>query len=349
MHMADALVSPAVGGTMWAVSGGLIGYCSKRVRSLSDDRRVPLMGVLGAFVFAAQMINFSIPGTGSSGHLGGGLLLAVLLGPYAAFLAIASVLVVQALFFADGGLLALGCNIFNMGFLPCLVAYPLIYRKLAGNNPTPTRLWSACVAAAILGLQLGAFAVVLQTVLSGISVLPFRTFAFLMQPIHLAIGVVEGLVTAAVVAFVRKSRPEVLDAVPLPRSTGRLGSRRVIVTLVAATIVIGGGLSWFASSRPDGLEWAVFKTSGKEELEPPEHGMHESLAGIQEKTSVLPDYSFALPEEDAAEPTSADWPAIDTGTTVAGLVGGCVTLLVVLAVGYGLSRRGGSRSGGVCV
>ena len=128
MHMADALISPAVGATMWAASGGLIAYCSKKVRAELDDRKVPLMGVLGAFVFAAQMINFSIPGTGSSGHLGGGLLLAILLGPHAALLTIASVLIVQALFFADGGLLALGCNVFNLGFFPCFIAYPFIYK-----------------------------------------------------------------------------------------------------------------------------------------------------------------------------------------------------------------------------
>ncbi|HRF10697.1 MAG TPA: energy-coupling factor ABC transporter permease, partial [Candidatus Accumulibacter phosphatis] len=84
MHMADALLSPAVGGTMWAVSAGTIAYCSKKVTDELDERKVPLMGVLGAFLFAAQMINFSIPGTGSSGHLGGGLLLAILLGPHAA-------------------------------------------------------------------------------------------------------------------------------------------------------------------------------------------------------------------------------------------------------------------------
>ena len=95
---------------MWAASAGLLGWCARRVRQTADARLVPMMGVLGAFIFAAQMINFSIPGTGSSGHLGGGMILAILLGPYAAFLVTASVLAVQALFFADGGLLALGCN-----------------------------------------------------------------------------------------------------------------------------------------------------------------------------------------------------------------------------------------------
>src|SRR5574340_477120 len=106
MHMADALLSPAVGATFWAGTLGAIAYCSKKLKENMDEKLIPLMGVLGAFVFAAQMINFTIPATGSSGHLGGGLLLAVLLGPPAAFITIASVLMVQALFFADGGLLA---------------------------------------------------------------------------------------------------------------------------------------------------------------------------------------------------------------------------------------------------
>lgn len=133
MHMADALLSPAVGGTMWAASAGTIAYCSSKVRKELDDSKIPLMGVLGAFIFAAQMINFSIPVTGSSGHLGGGLILSILLGPYATFLTIASVLMVQALFFADGGLLALGCNIFNLGFSR-LYRLPLYLQK---NNRKP--------------------------------------------------------------------------------------------------------------------------------------------------------------------------------------------------------------------
>jgi cobalt/nickel transport system permease protein len=116
MHMADALLSPGTGGVMWAATAVTIFYSARKVQSQLDNRKIPLMGVLGAFVFAAQMINFAIPGTGSSGHIGGGLLLAILLGPQGAFLTMASVLTVQALFFADGGLLALGCNIFNLVF-----------------------------------------------------------------------------------------------------------------------------------------------------------------------------------------------------------------------------------------
>ncbi|MCM8812941.1 MAG: energy-coupling factor ABC transporter permease, partial [Candidatus Omnitrophica bacterium] len=101
MHMSDALISPVVGGAFWAGSAALIGHSSRKLQQQADDRKVPLMGVLAAFIFAAQMINFSIPGTGSSGHLGGGMILSILLGPPAAFLAMASVLTVQALFFGD--------------------------------------------------------------------------------------------------------------------------------------------------------------------------------------------------------------------------------------------------------
>lgn len=137
MHMADALISPVVGGTMWLGVAGLAAYSAQKVTKSLDEQKIPLMGVLGAFVFAAQMINFTIPGTGSSGHLGGGMLLAILLGPYAAFLTIASVLTIQALFFADGGLLALGCNIFNLGFFPCFIAYPLIYKQIVRDATKP--------------------------------------------------------------------------------------------------------------------------------------------------------------------------------------------------------------------
>ena len=112
--MADALVSPAVGGAMFAASAALIGISARKVRENFDNSKIPLMGVMGAFVFAMQMINFTIPATGSSGHIGGGMMLAALLGSYPAFLVISAVLIIQALFFADGGLLALGANIFNM-------------------------------------------------------------------------------------------------------------------------------------------------------------------------------------------------------------------------------------------
>ena len=163
MHMADALLSPAVGGAMWAGSLGTIIYCAKKLKVKMDEKMIPLMGVLGAFIFAGQMINFTIPMTGSSGHIGGGMLLAILLGPYAAFLVIASVLMVQALFFADGGLLALGANIWNLGIYPCFIGYPLIYRAIVRKNNAPKLITFATILSVVVGLQLGALSVVLET------------------------------------------------------------------------------------------------------------------------------------------------------------------------------------------
>lgn len=354
MHMADALVSPAVGGAMWAATAGTIAYAARQVKRTEDERRVPLMGVLGAFVFAAQMINFSIPGTGSSGHLGGGMILSIILGPHAAFLAIASVLSVQALFFADGGLLALGCNIFNLGFFPAFVAYPLVYRPIAGassiaaGSPTASRRSAAAVLASVVALQLGAFGVVLETTLSGVSDLPFGAFLLLMQPIHLAIGLVEGLATAAVVGFVARARPDVVSADPSMAGAG--GLRPVAIGLLVATVAVGGVLSWFASTHPDGLEWAIARVTGRQELEGPDAGAsgggaHELAAGIQEKTAFLPDYGFKEqtrvsgepPEVDAEEPEA--WPAVDAGTSVSGILGGAIVLVLILVVGVALRGR----------
>ncbi|MBU0483108.1 MAG: energy-coupling factor ABC transporter permease [Proteobacteria bacterium] len=330
MHMADALLSPAVGGTMWAASAATVAYCSTKVRQSLDDRKIPLMGVLAAFVFAAQMINFTIPATGSSGHLGGGLILAILLGAPAAFLAIASVLTVQALFFADGGLLALGCNIFNLGIFPCFIAYPLIYKKIVGDHPTSGRLLTGSLIAAIAGLQMGAFGVVLETTLSGISELPFSSFVIMMQPIHLAIGIVEGLVTAGVISFIWQARPEILEKAAADRPIGALPIGKVLIGLAMVTIFTGGILSWYASEHPDGLEWSMFKVSGQEELEAT-NGLHHSLEIIQEKTAFLPDYNF----KDTAEGDSGR-----LGTSASGLVGGLLVMLMGIAIGLVLKKRG---------
>ncbi len=339
MHMADALLSPAVGGGMWAAAGATLAFSARKVTAAMDDRKIPLMGVLGAFIFAAQMINFTIPGTGSSGHLGGGMILAVLLGPYAAFLTMASVLTVQAFFFADGGLLALGCNIFNLGVFPAFVAYPLIFKPLAGERTTAGRLTAASLVASVAALQLGAFGVVLETVASGISELPFGAFVMLMQPIHLAIGIVEGLVTAAVISFVWRARPEVLERAAGRRPIGEIPLGKVLIGLGVAALVTGGFLSWFASANPDGLEWSMFKVSGQEELEAT-GGVHQSLAEIQEKTAFLPDYGFKKPgQEEAAGEGAPAWPAPDAGTSASGIVGGVLTLLVALGLGWALRRK----------
>ncbi len=337
MHMADALLSPAVGTTLWAGTAAVTGYASKKLKRRIDDRTIPLMGVLGAFIFAAQMINFTIPGTGSSGHLGGGMILAVLLGPHAAFLVMASVLTVQALFFADGGLLALGCNIWNLGVYPCYLVYPLIYKPLAGSGKTPGRILGASVVSVVVALQLGAFSVVMETLFSGKSELPFGAFVLLMQPIHLAIGCIEGFVTAGVINYVRSARPEILESMAAFRPLGReVSLRKVIITFVALSVVTGGVLSWFASTHPDGLEWSIERITGRGELPEAEQGIIPALKKIQEKTAFLPDYNLASPvnepkkEEAAAAPA---WPGIDAGTSTAGLVGAAIVLGIIMLIG----------------
>lgn len=346
MHMADALISPAVGGTLWVVSGGLLAFCARKVKRTLSDNLVPMMGVLGAFIFAAQMINFSIPGTGSSGHLVGGLILSILLGPYAAFLVIASVLTVQAFFFADGGLLALGCNMFNMGFFPIFVGYPLIYRVIAREQYGRSRAWVAAIIASVASLLLGAFSVVLETRASGISELPFGAFILVMLPIHLAIGAVEGLATAAVVSFVARARPEVLQPAGASASI-----RPVLIGLAIAAVVAGGVASWFASTHPDGLEWSIAKVTGRQEVSGAEAGMHVSLAALQEKTSFLPDYGFrssdaeAVPREHA-EPEPEPWPAVSVETSLSGIVGGLITLTLACLVGLAIKARCVQRAHG---
>jgi cobalt/nickel transport system permease protein len=333
MHMADALISPTVGGTMWAVSAGAVAWSCRKVRADLSDKRVPLMGVTAAFAFAAQMINFAIPGTGSSGHLGGGLLLAVILGPEAALLTMVSVLTVQAVFFADGGLLALGCNIFNLGVIPCLIAYPLVFQRLRPFEGTRKRLAFAAFAAAIFALQLGAFAVVMQTFASGISELPFGVFVLLMQPIHLAIGLVEGAATLAVIGFIHKARPELLASAAAP--VRRFSVKRVAVVFGAAALLLAGGFSRLAAEDPDGLEWAVAHTAeGDIEKQFETEFAHQNAAALQAETALLPEYDFAPSPDDGLSKTTAK-----TGTTVAGIAGGFITLLVAAVIAWLLGRK----------
>lgn len=325
MHMADALISPIVGGTLLAASTGLTARASKKLQTELDEHKIPLMGVMGAFVFAVQMVNFTIPATGSSGHLGGGLMLAILLGPYAGFLTMASVLLIQALFFGDGGLLAYGCNVFNLGFYTCFIAYPFIFKPLTQRGYTPKRLFSATLAAAVVGLQLGSFSVVLETLLSGKTELPFTNFLLLMQPVHLAIGLVEGLVTAAVVTFIWRAKPELLNPSADVNASGSMSLKGLLLILGTAAVLIGGGLSLWASENPDGLEWAMIQTAGTSELEA-NNPVHEALAKTQAKTAVLPDYGFKSGGSDAA-------------TSISGLVGGGLTLALALGLGWLIRLR----------
>ena len=220
MHMSDALVSPQVGAVMWGATAVVAGYCAKKVREEADESTIPLMAVSGAFVFAAQMLNFSIPGTGSSGHLGGGLLLAVLLGPHAAFLVMASILGVQALFFGDGGILALGANAFNCGCMMPFVGY-LVFAALKGSSkPFERRFAVAAAIGGYAGINAAAFLVALELGLqpalhhtsSGTPLycpFPLGVTVPAMMTAHLTVaGAAEAVLTGGIVAFLGKHHPE---------------------------------------------------------------------------------------------------------------------------------------------
>ncbi|MBQ1316620.1 MAG: energy-coupling factor ABC transporter permease [Lachnospiraceae bacterium] len=318
MHMADALVIPAVAGVMYAASASAAGVSIHKVRLENDAKKIPVMGIMGAFVFAAQMINFTIPGTGSSGHLCGGMMLTALLGPYAGFLTMIGVLLIQCLFFADGGLLALGCNVWNMAFYGCFIG-ALIWKAFMKNGADKKKIIAASVIGSVVTLQLGAFSVTLETLISGITELPFSVFLGVMQPIHLAIGFVEGLITAAVLCFVHEARPELLWGVGVAakEGEGKLSFKKTLAILGVATLLVGGILSLFASAFPDGLEWSMEKVAGTTELEAA-GTVYETAESVQEATAFLPDYAF--PESESA-----------IGTTVSGIVG--ALLVVVLCVG----------------
>lgn len=331
MHMADALVSPPVAAVMGAASVGAIAYSVYKVKkqqtgassALFEDsgRKVPLMGVMGAFVFAAQMLNFTIPGTGSSGHICGGMLLAAVLGPYHAFLSMAVVLLLQCLIFADGGIMALGCNIWNMAFYACFAGYFLLYKPLVRNKFSRVRIMIGSVLACVISLQMGAFSVVLETLASGISELPFAAFAGLMQPIHLAIGLVEGVLTGLVLIFVYEARPELLHAAD---RKNRLSFGKVAAVFAALAVIFAGGVSLVASSHPDGLEWSVKKTAGTQELEA-EGGAYDKAENIVDSTSILADYTVGGTEKPIGTATAG----IIGAAAVAGVCAGVCVLLSI--------------------
>ncbi len=337
MHMADALLAPAVAATMYVASGAAAASSIHTLRKDEQAPNVPTMAVASALVFAGQMINFTIPGTGSSGHICGGMLLSALLGPQAGFLSMIVILAIQCLFFADGGLMALGANVWNMAFYGCFVGYYLIWKPImrsdmfAGKSEAAAsraKIILASILGCVITLQLGAFSVVLETQLSGITELPFGAFAALMQPIPLAIGFVEGIVTAAVLVFVFGSRPELIRDVKAAAGSAKRSVRAVVAIIAVCVLVIGGGLSLFASSNPDGLEWALFGNAeeGYSEnmgLDEDDFGVSSSIADkageIQEATSFLPDYAFA----------GSDSPA---GTSVSGIVGSAIVAGIALAI-----------------
>ena len=353
MHMADALLAPAVAATMYAATAVTVGASVKTLKKDENPAKLPTMAVTSALVFAGQMINYTIPGTGSSGHLCGGMLLSALLGPQAGFLSMVVILAIQCLFFADGGLLALGANCWNMAFYGCFVGYYLLWRPIMHSNifkgmgakgAGRLKIILASILGCVLTLQLGAFSVVLETSISGVTELPFGAFVGIMQPIHLAIGLVEGLITSAVLLFVYESRPELLmDVDSASAGQGKCSVKTTLVILAAVVLVVGGGLSLLASANPDGLEWSMFGNadSGYSEnmgLDEENYGISsaaaDTAASIQEKTAFLPDYAFANSDSSAE-------------TSVSGIVGSAIVagaaLLVCMGGGFFRKKKAAAK------
>lgn len=207
MHIPDGFLNAATVATTYAVSVGGIGNAVHIANKKLGDKHIPMMGILAAFIFAAQMLNFPVAG-GTSGHMIGAALVAILLGPWAAVIIMSAVLIAQCLIFQDGGLLALGANIFNMGIIAGFSAY-YIY-KLAGSvfgDSGRGRLASGFIAA-WGSVVLSSIACAIELAVSGVS--PLGVVLPAMAGVHAFIGIGEGLITMAVVSVIMASRVDLL-------------------------------------------------------------------------------------------------------------------------------------------
>src|SRR5215216_8097808 len=243
LHIPDGFLSFTVSILCWVITAITISVAVSRTNKSLDERQVPLMGVMAAFIFAAQMINFPVAG-GTSGHLLGGALAAITLGPWAAMLVMTAVIAVQALLFQDGGLLVMGANILNMGLITAAIGYGL-YRSVS----TGSRSLKLTVAgiAAWLSVMAGALFTSLQLWLSGTSQLQIVIPA--MLTVHALIGLGEAFITVAALSFIMQTRPDLIGE----NSASAKGSRGWVVVgaLIALAVVL---LSPLASANPDGLE-----------------------------------------------------------------------------------------------
>jgi cobalt/nickel transport system permease protein len=242
MHIPDGFLSITIAVICWAITIVILGIAISRTNKSLEERQIPLMGVMAAFIFAAQMINFPVAG-GTSGHLLGGALAAITLGPWAGMLVMTAVIAVQGLLFQDGGLVVMGANILNMGLLTAAVGYGL-YRSARGGNRT-TVLAVAGVAA-WLSVMTGALATSLQLWLSGTANLQVVVPA--MLGVHAVIGLGEALITVAALSFILRTRPDLLGEQSVSAQGGR--GWVFIGVMIALAVVL---LSPLASTNPDGL------------------------------------------------------------------------------------------------
>ncbi len=305
MHIPDGFLSPATA----LVTGGLaaagLGYALRRARKTLPSSATPLLGLGAAFVFAAQMLNFPVAG-GTSGHLIGGVLVAVLLGPMAAVVVMSAVLMLQCFLFADGGVTALGANLFNMAIVAPGVGYAVYrgVRRLFGG--LRGRLFATAFAA-WLSTVVASVACAGELALSGI--VPWRLVLPAMAGVHMLIGVGEALITTLVVAAVVRVRPDLFDPDVERERAPRAGDVAVYGLLVSAGLAVF--VAPFASGWPDGLE----KVAGVLGFD--HHAMTAPLVG-----APLPGYGV---------------PGIDSGT-LATIVAGLAGTLAAFLASYALAR-----------
>jgi cobalt/nickel transport system permease protein len=301
MHIPDGFLSAPVSILLWVVSIIVVGIALKRVSKDLGERQVPLMGVLAAAIYAGQMLNFAVAG-GTSGHLMGAAIAAILLGPWAAILVLTTVVGVQALIFQDGGLLVLGANIFNMAVVGVSVAY-MTYQtvlKLSGG-----RKWGIFVGgflAAWLSMVIASLAAALELAVSGTS--PANIAVPAMASIHALIGIGEGLITVGALALVYAARPDLLKAGEARSAGGRVVW--VVGLLLALALAIASPL---ASSHPDGLEWVA-----------EQNGFLDAAQGSLYE--IIPDYVFPGITNEAL------------ATIVAGIIGTLIVFGVAFSVAY---------------
>jgi len=207
MHIPDGFLSPSVWVSMWLIAIVILSYSIMRVNKRLGEKHIPMMGVLAAFIFAGQMLNMPVA-AGTSGHMLGGVLAAIFLGPFTASIVMATVFIVQAVFFQDGGITALGANMFNMGLIGTILGYCLYQgiRKAVGGSK------GILIGAGIAGwlaIVLASAACAIELALSGIS--PLNLALPAMVSIHVIIGIIEAVITVVVVGYVLKTRPDLLE------------------------------------------------------------------------------------------------------------------------------------------
>ena len=338
MHMANELLSvPVAAGTI-AIAAGGVGFICRQARKVITSEKLALMGILGAFVFAAQMVNFRLPAMpGTSGHMVGAVLLAIILGPHAGAIVISSVVIIQCLIFQDGGLLALGCNIINMALVPSYLGY-FLYRGITGGKSSLLRVYIGAILACVIGLEVSAAFVPVEAALSGVLAVPFSTFLITMLAVHLPIGLVEGLITVAVLGYLRQVRPDIVAGIPSGKV--RLSKKAVLATLLLFTAITGGGLSLLASDKPDGLEWSYSERPDQSDFQSIVSNNDSTISAadeFQSRYSLLPDYSVRGSKigqtGEAEADLSAGW------TSFAGVVGSVITMVFIWLFAWALRKK----------